>query len=167
MTIVHKRLLKQLIRASHISHITGIKSEPYITCWHAPAFRYHVPRAFLKPTGNLLVLLEEENGNPLGITVDTIAITKVCGHVTNSHLPPLSSWLRHRQRGDTDIKKFGKKPTVQLSCPLGKKISKIVFASFGNPDGDCERYAVGSCHSSHSQGVVERVRIFLCLSLIS
>ncbi|KAH9757100.1 Beta-galactosidase 16 [Citrus sinensis] len=118
--------------------------------------RYHVPRGFLKPTGNLLVLLEEENGNPLGITVDTIAIRKVCGHVTNSHLPPLSSWLRHRQRGDTDIKKFGKKPTVQPSCPLGKKISKIVFASFGNPDGDCERYAVGSCHSSHSQGVVER-----------
>ncbi|KAH9691284.1 Beta-galactosidase 16 [Citrus sinensis] len=121
--------------------------------------QYHVPRAFLKPTGNLLVLLEEENGNPLGITVDTIAITKVCGHVTNSHLPPLSSWLRHRQRGDTDIKKFGKKPTVQLSCPLGKKISKIVFASFGNPDGDCERYAGGSCHSSHSQGVVERACI--------
>ncbi|GER49164.1 beta-galactosidase [Striga asiatica] len=33
---------------------------------------YHLPRSFLRPTGNLLVLFEEEIGNPLGITVDTI-----------------------------------------------------------------------------------------------
>ncbi|KAL2339755.1 hypothetical protein Fmac_007695 [Flemingia macrophylla] len=36
---------------------------------------YHVPRSFLRPTGNLLILLEEETGNPQGITLDTVYIT--------------------------------------------------------------------------------------------
>ncbi|PNX94525.1 beta-galactosidase 16-like protein [Trifolium pratense] len=36
---------------------------------------YHIPRSFLKATGNLLVILEEETGNPLGITLDTVYIT--------------------------------------------------------------------------------------------
>ncbi|XVF63364.1 hypothetical protein PTKIN_Ptkin09bG0081900 [Pterospermum kingtungense] len=36
---------------------------------------YRVPRAFLKPTNNLLVILEEENGSPLGISLDIISRT--------------------------------------------------------------------------------------------
>lgn len=36
-------------------------------------FRYNVPRSFLKATGNLLLLLEEESGDPLKITLDAIA----------------------------------------------------------------------------------------------
>lgn len=35
---------------------------------------YHIPRSFLNSTGNLLVILEEETGNPLGITLDTVYI---------------------------------------------------------------------------------------------
>ncbi|CAA0827926.1 Beta-galactosidase 16 [Striga hermonthica] len=42
---------------------------------------YHIPRSFLRPTGNLLVLFEEEEiGNPLGITVDTVSVTKSRRH---------------------------------------------------------------------------------------
>ncbi|KAJ8765333.1 hypothetical protein K2173_012030 [Erythroxylum novogranatense] len=37
---------------------------------------YHVPRAFLKESGNLLVILEESSGDPQQISLDTIAITK-------------------------------------------------------------------------------------------
>ncbi|OIW02452.1 hypothetical protein TanjilG_05045 [Lupinus angustifolius] len=33
---------------------------------------YHIPRSLLKHSGNLLVLFEEETGNPLGITLDTV-----------------------------------------------------------------------------------------------
>ncbi|ESW09438.1 hypothetical protein PHAVU_009G127500 [Phaseolus vulgaris] len=36
---------------------------------------YHIPRSLLKSTGNLLVLLEEETGNPLAITLDLVYIT--------------------------------------------------------------------------------------------
>lgn len=38
-----------------------------------PLFRYHVPRSFVKLSGNLLVLLEEEGGDPLGISLVTVA----------------------------------------------------------------------------------------------
>ncbi|KAJ6405348.1 hypothetical protein OIU84_013330 [Salix udensis] len=48
----------------------------------------HIPRSFLKPSGNLLVLLEEEKGNPLGISIGTMSTTKVCGHVSSSYPPP-------------------------------------------------------------------------------
>ncbi|KAI4320564.1 hypothetical protein MLD38_034032 [Melastoma candidum] len=36
---------------------------------------YHIPRSFLQPTGNLLVVLEEEVGNPLGISLDIMSTT--------------------------------------------------------------------------------------------
>ncbi|XP_073315759.1 beta-galactosidase 16-like [Primulina huaijiensis] len=36
--------------------------------------RYHIPRSFLKPTNNQLVLFEEETGNPLGVSVETVSI---------------------------------------------------------------------------------------------
>ncbi|KAL4632705.1 hypothetical protein ACB092_04G069700 [Castanea dentata] len=35
---------------------------------------YHVPRSFLKTSGNLLVLLEEAGGNPLQISLNTVTI---------------------------------------------------------------------------------------------
>ncbi|KAJ6774191.1 BETA-GALACTOSIDASE [Salix purpurea] len=94
---------------------------------------YNIPRAFLKPTGNLLVLLEEESGNPLGITVDTVSVTKVCGYASESHLS-----------------------AIQLSCPPNRNISTIIFASFGTPSGNCEGYATGNCHSSSSKVNVEK-----------
>lgn len=110
-------------------------------------FRYHIPRSFLKPKDNLLVVFEEENGDPLRISVDTVSISKVCGHVSGSHPPPVVSYKRQR----------GRRPKVRLHCPLNKKISSISFASFGSPSGDCSNYAVGSCHSNNSVTVVEKV----------
>ncbi|KAF2297306.1 hypothetical protein GH714_021017 [Hevea brasiliensis] len=48
---------------------------------------YHVPRSFLKPTGNLLVLLEEGGGNPLQISVDTASISQACLGKMNCSIP--------------------------------------------------------------------------------
>ncbi|EEF42123.1 beta-galactosidase, putative [Ricinus communis] len=98
--------------------------------------RYHIPQSFVKPTGNLLVLLEEEKGYPPGITVDSISISKVCGHVSESH-----------------------KSVVQLSCPPNRNISRILFSSFGTPEGNCNQYAIGKCHSSNSRAIVEKACI--------
>lgn len=41
---------------------------------HVYTCRYHIPRSFLKPLGNLLVLFEEEVGNPTEITLETISV---------------------------------------------------------------------------------------------
>lgn len=125
-------------------------------------FRYNVPRSFLKPKGNLLVLLEEERGYPLGIFLDTISITKVCGLVSGSHLSSVTSWRRQDGRGKIYQKKPDRRPKLQLHCPPKRIISKILFASFGTPSGDCEIYDIGSCHSSDSRDIVEKVSFLFC-----
>jgi hypothetical protein len=120
--------------------------------------RYNVPRSFLKPKGNLLVLFEEEEeGNPLGISIDTVSITRVCGTVTSSYPPPVISWVGQNQIRTKQRKNHGRMPKVQLRCPPRRNISKILFASFGTPLGDCENYEKGSCHSSNSSAIVEKV----------
>ncbi|KAL3572810.1 hypothetical protein D5086_026714 [Populus alba] len=118
--------------------------------------RNHIPRSFLKPSGNLLVILEEERGNPLGISLGTMSITKVCGYVSISHPPPVISWQGENQINGTRKRKYGRRPKVQLRCPRGRKISSVLFSSFGTPSGDCETYAIGSCHASNSRATVEK-----------
>lgn len=104
--------------------------------------------------------MEEEEGNPLGITIDTIAISKVCGHVTSSHPPPLRSSVALLQKRDRKIGMLGGTSQVQLNCPPGKKISNILFASLGNTTGDCGGYAAGSCHLYTTKAIVERVSTY-------
>ncbi|KAF6996019.1 hypothetical protein CFC21_012421 [Triticum aestivum] len=106
---------------------------------------YHIPQHFLKPTDNLLVLVEEIGGNPLEITVNTVSITTVCGSVNE-----LSSPALHTQ---------GKDPEVRLRCQRGKHISAIEFASYGNPAGDCTTFSTGSCHAALSESVVKQACI--------
>ncbi|XP_035541969.1 beta-galactosidase 16-like [Juglans regia] len=117
---------------------------------------YHVPRSFLKPKDNLLVLLEEENGNPFGISLDTISRKKVCGFVSDSNLPPANSWMRDNSSGIIYQVKPHRRPALRLQCPPNSTISKILFASFGTPLGDCENHAIGSCHSSNSRTIIEK-----------
>ncbi|KAK2995676.1 hypothetical protein RJ640_006136 [Escallonia rubra] len=120
--------------------------------------RYNIPRSFLKPTGNLLVLLDEEYGNPQGISIDIISVTKVCGQVSDSNPPPVGSWKGLIQSAIKNNDHHHRRAKVQLRCPPGKYISRILFASFGTPTGDCGHYSVGSCHSTYSKATVEKVR---------
>ncbi|XP_035545602.1 beta-galactosidase 6-like [Juglans regia] len=47
---------------------------------------YHIPRSFLKISGNLLVLLEEIGGNPFQIFLNTVSIINVREDITYYHL---------------------------------------------------------------------------------
>lgn len=121
-----------------------------------------MPRSFLKPKGNLLVLFDEEFGNPLDISIDTVSVTKVCTHISESSDRIISSKGDKKKKQETSAK-------AHLRCPPKKFISKILFASFGTPLGDCENYSVGRCHASNSKAVVERVsliNILLCSHLL-
>ncbi|XP_059630706.1 beta-galactosidase 16 isoform X1 [Cornus florida] len=144
--------------------VNGQSIGRYWVSFHTPAgspsqIWYNIPRSFLKPTGNLLVLVDEEFGNPLDISIDTISITKVCGHVSDSHLPPVVSWKSYYQNGMRYEKHHDWRPKVELHCPSKRNISRILFASYGTPSGDCSSYAVGSCHSSNSRAIVEKACI--------
>lgn len=94
--------------------------------------------------------------------MDKVLVSKVCGHVSESHLPLVNSWVPQNQREEEDDKNHKRKRTpinVELRCPPGRNISKILFATYGTPSGDCESYAHGRCHSPNSTSIVEQVRI--------
>ncbi|XP_020203970.1 beta-galactosidase 6 isoform X2 [Cajanus cajan] len=46
---------------------------------------YHVPRSFLNENGNILVLFEEDGGNPLHISLNTVSSTNIDDTCLNNH----------------------------------------------------------------------------------
>ncbi|XP_047325140.1 beta-galactosidase 16-like [Impatiens glandulifera] len=121
---------------------------------------YNVPRSFLKSKDNQLVLVDEESGNPLGISIDTVSITKVCGHVSDIHPPFVVSWRgQNKTISDFDKHQHGRRPKFHLRCPSKKRISQILFASYGTPKGNCKNFSIGRCHLPSSKAIVEKACI--------
>ncbi|PKI54810.1 hypothetical protein CRG98_024824 [Punica granatum] len=112
---------------------------------------YHLPRSWLKPTHNLLVIFEELGGNPMKISIVKRSVTTVCAEVTEFH-PTIKNW---------HIESYGKSeefhsPKVHLRCSQGQSISSIKFASFGTPMGTCGSYQQGTCHAPTSYAILEK-----------
>ncbi|XP_073014846.1 beta-galactosidase 3 [Primulina eburnea] len=112
---------------------------------------YHLPRSWLKPTQNLLVLFEELGGNPMRISLAKRSVTSVCADVSEYH-PNIKNW---------QIESYGKmqefhRPKVHLHCGPGKSISSIKFASFGTPLGKCGSFQQGTCHAPTSYSTIEK-----------
>ncbi|KAJ7944137.1 Beta-galactosidase [Quillaja saponaria] len=55
---------------------------------------YHIPRAFIKPTKNLMVVLEEIGGDPYRIKLLTVNRDTICGYLTEYDPPNVKSWKR-------------------------------------------------------------------------
>lgn len=113
---------------------------------------YHVPRSWLKSSGNTLVLFEEIGGDPTKIAFVTKQIgSLLCSHVTDSHPLPVDMW-----RSDLKIqRKPG--PVLSLECPIPNQvISSIKFASFGTPLGTCGSFSRGRCSSARSLSIVQQ-----------
>ncbi|CAN1785826.1 Beta-galactosidase 1 [Linum perenne] len=119
-------------------------------CGEASQRWYHVPRSWLKPTGNLLVVFEEWGGDPNGISVVRREVDSVCADIYEWQ-PTMRNY--HMQTSG---------PKVHLSCGPGQKMSSIKFASFGTPKGTCGNYQQGSCHALHSY---DAFTIPFCLQL--
>ncbi|KAF3786118.1 Beta-galactosidase 11 [Nymphaea thermarum] len=118
---------------------------------------YHIPRSFLKPTGNLLVIFEETGGDPYKITVETVAREIICSFVSEGHPPHVRSW----ERKEAQIRAIATedlKPMVNLKCDNHKIIQSIDFVSFGNPLGICGNFTLGDCDAPSARSVVEKVK---------
>ncbi|KAL0282594.1 UNVERIFIED_CONTAM: Beta-galactosidase 3 [Sesamum angustifolium] len=114
---------------------------------------YHLPRSWLKPTQNLLVLFEELGGDPTRITLVKRSMTSVCADVAEYH-PNIRNW-------NWQIESYGRpeefhKPKVHLRCSPGQSISSIKFASFGTPLGTCGSFQQGTCHAPTSYAILEK-----------
>ncbi|CAA6655989.1 unnamed protein product [Spirodela intermedia] len=90
---------------------------------------YHIPRSFLKPSGNLMVVFEETGGNPEEIAVVTVRRDNICTIVTEFHPAHVTSWARENSQ---------------------------IRTSFGNPTGSCGSLKAGSCHATAAKSVVEK-----------
>lgn len=100
---------------------------------------YHIPRTWVQDGLNLLVLHEELGGDPSKISVLTRTGQEICGHVSESDLPPVDSWKLNTES-------IPKHPEVRLACEKGWQITSITFASYGTPQGYCGTFSQGSCH---------------------
>ncbi|XP_031494621.1 beta-galactosidase 11-like [Nymphaea colorata] len=116
---------------------------------------YHVPRAFLKPKDNVMVVFEETGGNPYLITVRKVSRDTICSYITEAHPPSVSSWERKeakiQAKESEDLQ-----AEASLKCYNHKVIHSIEFASFGNPQGICGNFTMGTCNSPSARTIVEK-----------
>lgn len=118
--------------------------------------RYHIPRGWLQPSSNLLVIFEETGGNPLKISLRVHFTKTICGKVSETHYPPLSTWS-HPDVINGKILISNVAPQMRLQCDDGHTISAVKFASYGTPNGSCQNYSLGKCHASTSLSLVTKV----------
>ncbi|KAG0456769.1 hypothetical protein HPP92_024557 [Vanilla planifolia] len=112
---------------------------------------YHVPRSWLQPSRNLLVVFEELGGDATKISLVKRSVSSVCADVSEWH-PTIKNW---------QIESYGQpekfhRPKVHLYCAPGQFISAIKFASFGTPLGTCGSFQQGTCHSPNSHITLEK-----------
>ncbi|CAK9144124.1 unnamed protein product [Ilex paraguariensis] len=111
---------------------------------------YHVPRSWLKSSGNLLVVFEEWGGNPTDISLVSRTTQRVCADIFEGQ-PTLKNWHMLSSGKVNNLQ-----PKAHLWCTPGKKISKVQFASYGMPQGTCGSFKEGSCHAHKSYDALER-----------
>ncbi|KAH7565478.1 hypothetical protein ACOSP7_020134 [Xanthoceras sorbifolium] len=121
-------------------------------CGEASQRWYHVPRSWLNPTGNLLVVFEEWGGDPNGIQLVRREVDSVCAYMYEWQ-PTLVNW---QMQASGKVNK-PLRPKAHLMCGPGQKITSIKFASFGTPEGVCGSYRQGSCHAVHSYDAFQRL----------
>ncbi|GMI95420.1 beta-galactosidase 8 [Hibiscus trionum] len=109
---------------------------------------YHVPRSWLQPSGNILVLFEEIGGDPKQLAFASKQMGNLCSHVSETHPLPVNMWsLDSKTRRASNS-------TLSLSCPSNQVISSIKFASYGTPLGTC-----GRCSSAKARSIIHKACI--------
>ncbi|KAG6755966.1 hypothetical protein POTOM_039380 [Populus tomentosa] len=101
---------------------------------------YHIPRTWVHPGENLLVLHEELGGDPSQISLLTRTGQDICSIVSEDDPPPADSWK-------PNLEFMSQTPEVRLTCEHGWHIAAINFASFGTPEGKCGTFTPGNCHA--------------------
>ncbi|KAF2322731.1 hypothetical protein GH714_029786 [Hevea brasiliensis] len=115
---------------------------------------YHIPRSYMKPKDNLIVVLEEEQANPEKIEILLVNRDTICSFITEYHPPNVKSWERKDDKFKTVVDDV--RPSAHLKCPNHKKIIAVEFSSFGDPYGACGGFSLGNCTSPLSKQVVEQ-----------
>lgn len=117
---------------------------------------YHIPRAYMKPKDNLIVILEEEPGTNI-TEVDIVLVDRdvICSHISTHHPPSINSWVK---KGGVLSFAPGQDTRVgaDLTCPDNKVVGMVEFADFGDPWGACGAFFPGNCTSPAVKEMVEK-----------
>lgn len=116
---------------------------------------YHIPRSWLQASDNLLVIFEETEKNPFKISIKLHFTETICAKISEDHYPPLKVWS-HPKISNGSISLHSTVPEMHLKCDSGRKISSIEFASYGTPQGSCQKFSRGDCHAPNSFSVVSQ-----------
>ncbi|PNY14323.1 beta-galactosidase 13-like protein [Trifolium pratense] len=116
---------------------------------------YHIPRSFLKPRGNnLLVILEEEAVIPDKVAILNVNRDTVCSIITENHPPNIKEFSsKKKELKPTSANLI---PEAIIKCPNKKTILAVEFASFGDPTGFCGGFIMGKCHAPATKKIVEQ-----------
>ncbi|CAL0326899.1 unnamed protein product [Lupinus luteus] len=114
---------------------------------------YHIPRSYLNPKDNLLVVLEEESANPSQVEILTVDRDVICSFITENHPPNVNSFASKDMKFHSIMESV--RPEATLKCSNFKKIVGVEFASYGNPSGFCGNFALGNCSVAAAKSVVE------------
>ncbi|KAG8491483.1 hypothetical protein CXB51_014688 [Gossypium anomalum] len=94
---------------------------------------YHVPRSWLKPSGNFLVVFEEWGGDPNGIALAKRTTASVCADI------------------------FERQPTMKKRGMLiAGRLSRPKAHFYGMPEGSCGNFREGSCHANKSYDAFQK-----------
>ncbi|GFP95157.1 beta-galactosidase 3 [Phtheirospermum japonicum] len=115
-------------------------------------YRYHVPRSWLQPTRNLIVVFEELGGDATKIGLVKRTTSGVCANAFE-HNPTVANY---QIEGASSKQKMLHQAKVYLRCGPGQSISAIKFASFGTPSGTCGSFQLGKCHAQNSHAIIEK-----------
>ncbi|KAD7478906.1 hypothetical protein R6Q59_005280 [Mikania micrantha] len=115
---------------------------------------YHIPRSYLKPRDNLLVVYEESSGTIDGVAINTVNRDIICSFMCDDYPPNLDSWKMENDVLKPVVEK--PRPEARLVCDSDKFIKEIQFVSYGNPWGSCGNYMQGTCQASNAKKVVEK-----------
>ncbi|KAL4013236.1 hypothetical protein IC575_025398 [Cucumis melo] len=122
-------------------------------CGHPTQQWYHVPRSWLMPTKNLIVVFEEVGGNPSRISLVKRSVTSICTEASQ-YRPVIKNVHMHQNYAELNEQNVLK---INLHCAAGQFISAIKFASFGTPTGACGSHEQGTCHSPKSDSVLQKL----------
>jgi len=103
--------------------------------------RYHVPRSWLRPEGNTLVLFEETGGNPKQISFAIRQIESASSHKSASPLPHVELWISDAE----SWRKVWRVLLIRWSLPLNLLVLEHLIFKHGN------------CSSNKALSVVQKV----------
>ncbi|CAJ1973023.1 unnamed protein product [Sphenostylis stenocarpa] len=115
---------------------------------------YHIPRSFLNPQDNLLVIFEEDITAPGQVEILNVNRDTICSFIAENDPANVESWASRGGNFSPIVAVVG--PEASLVCTPGKRIVAVEFASFGNPSGYCGGFVLGTCNSAATKQIVEQ-----------